>query len=210
MTQAAVFIIAVVNAAQGHASAEAANVAYGLNREPAAKPTPLRDPFPIQFVQGVNSRPVRILLDGRRLSNSSAGKMGFRDGQTTGLSVCANVRAPMGKGLIFNVRPFLSRAYGGNVAKAGNIVARFFREAQTPDQCAGLQLAVWEAIDDGGLRADFRFGRFAAEGSAAVMAFAEKYYQAIDIPGDALYLEIPPGGRGGSSKGQPQLTTTTT
>jgi hypothetical protein len=89
---------------------------------------------------------------------------------------------------------------GGNVAKAGNIVAKFFKAAQNADQCAGLQLAVWEAVEDGGARPDFGGGRFQVRANANVLAYAQQYYRGIEEKGDALYLQA------GQGNGQSQIT----
>jgi hypothetical protein len=100
------------------------------------------------------------------------------------------------------VRPLSSAKVGGNVAKAGNIVAKFFGAARSADQCAGLQLAVWEAIEDGAARPDFGSGRFRSAGSAAVLGFAQEYYKGLGEPGDALYLQT---AGGGGNDGQSQI-----
>ena len=66
-----------------------------------------------------------------------------------------------------------------------------------------MQLAVWEATEDGGEQADFNSGRFSASASPAVISFAQHYYDNADPNGDALFLEA-------SSKagGQGQVTIT--
>ncbi len=98
-----------------------------------------------------------------------------------------------------NIRPADSSKIGGHIALAGNIVARYFREAQTPDQCAGLQIAVWKAIEDGTEQPDFGSGHFQVMASSNVLAYAQKYYQATQAPAASLFFAA-----GGA--GQSQLT----
>lgn len=107
-------------------------------------------------------------------------------------------------GQVFWVQPGRTSRIGGNVAKAGNIVAKYLKAAKTNDECAALQLAVWEALEDGGVQPDFANGRFAVRASDAVLDLAVEAYQAIGEPGDSLWLQA----GGGSGDGQNQITTT--
>ena len=156
-------------------------------------------PFSVQFMQSISGRNVTVCIDGRFVETSFAGKLGFRDANHQWMSVCADVRAPVRPGQYFGVRALSSSNFGGRVAKAGNIVARFFYEAQTPDQCAGLQVAVWKALEDGADEADFSSGHFQVRASYAVISWAQHYYQALNTPGDAVYLQT---GNGGGGAGQ--------
>jgi hypothetical protein len=176
-------------------------------------------PFPVQFLQSFSGREVKICLDGRFVETTFAGKMGFRDASHQWTSVCADVRGPVHPGQYFGVRAIRSQDFGGKVAKAGNIVARFFFEAQTPDQCAGLQVAAWKAPEDGSDQLDFSSGRLQVSAGYAVLNWAQYYYQALNTPGDAVYLQTgngggqggpydrpPGGGQGGGGGGQSQLS----
>ena len=157
-------------------------------------------PFPVQFARGVTGQTVVVRIDGRLTKTTFAGKLGFRDQSSSWQTVCAAVRSPISNGQFFAVKPRKSGQVGGNVKKAGNIVAQWFNAARTADQCAGLQLAVWEAIEDGGSHADFARGRFQADASAAALSFAEAYYEAIEQDGEALFLQS-------DNQGQDQITT---
>lgn len=154
---------------------------------------------PVQFGKSYLGRNVTVLLDGRQLKSTFAGKLAFRDDKGSWLSVCADVRRPIIQRQTTRVMPRESSRVGGHVTLAGNIVARYFKSAQTADQCAGLQLAVWEALEDGGVVANFGSGKFQASANAASLNWAAQYYQAIETPGNALYLDTTPTGP------QPQL-----
>ncbi|MHB8635435.1 MAG: hypothetical protein ACYC96_03065 [Fimbriimonadaceae bacterium] len=155
-------------------------------------------PFPVQFAGSGLGRTVTICLDGRYVESAFAGKMQFRDAVHRWISVCADVRSPVRQGQMFGVRSWSTAAFGGNVAKAGNIVARYFYEAQTPEQCAGLQVAVWKALEDGGDRANFLTGRFQVRADITVMSWAQYYYGALHTPGNAVYLQTGNGGGQGA------------
>jgi len=133
-------------------------------------------PFDAQFVRSGMGREVTICLDGQKVERTFAGKMGFRDVSGTWWSVCADVRSPVSHGHISTMQPANSLKLGGNIAKAGSIVARCFKDAQTADQCAGLQVAVWKAIEDGPDVPDFNSGRFQVRASSAIIGYAQQYY----------------------------------
>ncbi len=160
------------------------------------------EPFKIQYGKAVAGRNVQLSINGGRVHTGFAGKLAFRDQNRSWSSYCAQVSSPIVSGQYFMVILLSSKKKGGNIAKAGNIVAKFFSKAQTADQCAGLQLAIWEAIEDGGTKPNFLGGKFQAQGSREVMAFAEEFYGAVSEDGDAIYLEHDwPNG------GQDQITT---
>lgn len=153
-------------------------------------------PVQVQFAKSLVGRQVTVCIDGRQTKQTFAGKLGFRDQKRSWQSLCADVRSPMVNGQLFRVLPASSAKFGGRVALAGNIVAKYFYQAKTADQCAGLQLAIWEAVEDGGEKADFGTGRFMAMASDVTMDFAEMYYDAISQTGDAAFLQ----GDGGQSQ----------
>jgi hypothetical protein len=160
-------------------------------------------PVAVQFARSMTGRNVQVCIDGWEVKTTFAGKLGFRDKTSSWQSVCGAVRSPVAQGQTYAVLPQKSSKVGGNIALAGRIVAKYFKLAQSPDQCAALQLAVWEAVEDGGPHANFGGGRFMAKASGAVLGLAQEMYQAIEEQGDALYLQA--GGQG-SGGGQSQFT----
>lgn len=158
-------------------------------------------PFTVQFVGHVRGENVQIRLDGRTVKRTFAGKLAIRDRRTTVYSVCGNVRGPVGNGQFFNVKPMKSSS-DSRLALAGSIVTNCFEVARTDAQCAGLQLAVWEAMEDGGRSADFQGGRFQANGSKEALAWAEAFYDEQKA-GEALFLWT--GDGGGQSQFLPGL-----
>jgi hypothetical protein len=160
-------------------------------------------PVDVQYVEGATGRPVTVCIDGRYVESTFAGKLVFRDRERSWQSVCAAVRKPIVNGQIFQVRPMRTTKAGGNIARAGNIAARYFDSARTPDQCAGLQLAIWEAIEDGGSQPDFAAGHFRVRATPAALAYAAKYFAASETEGEAIILQT------GNTGGQDQISTIT-
>jgi len=140
-------------------------------------------------VTEVSGRHVTICLDGRKVETTFAGKLGFRDRRNEWTSVCGAVRVPIMKGQYTTFRALDSRSVGRNISKAGNIVGNCFSAARTPDQCAGLQIAVWEALEDGGDRPNFFGGHFQVRADNAVLNIAQEYYATIAQDKGATYLE---------------------
>ncbi|AIE86729.1 hypothetical protein OP10G_3361 [Fimbriimonas ginsengisoli Gsoil 348] len=170
-------------------------LAFGVNLVAGSQP------FPVRFVRSAIGRPVTVSIDGR-LETTFAGKLGFQDAGRSWMSVCADVRSPISQGQFFQVRAVSAGSVGGRIAAAGHIVARFFKSAQTPDQCAGLQLAVWEVLEDGGQQPNFLAGHFQASATPAALEYAAEYYQAANDDGDAIYLQTGNGQGGGGGQGQ--------
>jgi hypothetical protein len=158
-------------------------------------------PFVVQFGAAAMGQPVTYCLDGRKVESGFAGKLNFRDASHSWQSVCGAVRHPVMNGQYFPVRVWNTQLLGNNVTIAGNIVAKYFNSARTAEQCAGLQLAVWEAVEDGGKQPDFAGGYFQARASQGAMGWAAQYYQAAGDSGNAAYLQTGDGG------GQSQFTT---
>lgn len=156
-------------------------------------------PFEVQFARSTVGRNVTVAIDGRS-KTTFAGKLGFRDQNRTWQAVCAEVRKPITAGQFFMLRPVNSQKMGGNVALAGNIVAKHFDSARTADQCAALQLAVWEAVEDGGKVPNFGSGRFRAMAAYNVLDLASDFYESIIEAKEAAYLETVQDGNGGQGQ----------
>jgi hypothetical protein len=161
----------------------------------------------VRFVRGTTGKEVKVLVDGK-IETSFAGKMGFQDAFHSWQSVCADVHSPVKDGQFFRVVARNSEAVGGNIAKAGRIVARYFAEAQTPEQCAGLQIAVWEAIENGSDELNFTQGKFQVQADDETLSYAAKYYTAAQMAGGAGggqgSAPAAGGGQGSASPGQQQ------
>ncbi|MCE9559867.1 MAG: PEP-CTERM sorting domain-containing protein [Armatimonadetes bacterium] len=139
-------------------------------------------------------------------STTFAGKLNFTNNATSSTfsSVCCDIDHHISGGQTYACSQLSSAAFGGGIQLAGNIVAAVFGSAATNEQCAGLQLAVWEATYDGtsnGGVADFSNGIFGASITGSLLAQATTYYSSVSVAGDAIYFRPSP-----LDGGQAQLT----
>ncbi len=104
----------------------------------------------IQFVgAGGEGKMVSIQVDGR-MEQTFAGRLVFQDQNgRQWSSYCADLRSPIMDGQSYDVKIMPAAKASGNVPLAGKIVSLGFKKAVTAEQCAGLQLAVWEALEYG-------------------------------------------------------------
>lgn len=123
------------------------------------------------------------------------------------LTVCADLLHQIHNGDSWNCDHFNTQGFGGGIELAGNIVAQKFAgvvNAATDQnaQACGLNLAVWDAIYDGGAVFDAANGNFlVTNASASALGYAAIYYTAISTSGNAIYMQPDPLGAG-----QGQLT----
>lgn len=128
-----------------------------------------------QFVRSTVGKEVTVFVDGH-MENTFAGKMGYRDAVSSWSSVCVNIRKPVAEGQYCMMTKRSAKEVGGNLAKAARIVAKYFDGAQTPEQAAGLQIAVWEAVEYGGAQAPAIGGPLYFRADPMTMYYAENYY----------------------------------
>lgn len=147
------------------------------------------DTMVVRFARALHGRNVTVCLDGTHVKTAFAGKLGFQSETSSWATVCAAVRKPITNGQFANIKPRYTDEIGGNMAKAGNIVAKYFNEAKSDDECAALQIAVWEAIEDGGSKANFQGGKFQVLADPGVLALAQGMYGAADQGGSAALLQ---------------------
>jgi uncharacterized membrane protein YgcG len=149
----------------------------------------------VRFQKGAIGKQITVVVDGK-IEHTFAGKLTFQEANRSWQSVCGDIHSPMASGQYFTVHARKTEEVGGNIAKAGRIVARYFNEAQTPEQCAGLQIAVWEAVEIGSDHANFSAGNFQAMSDPETMSYAALYYAAAAQMGGGGQGE---GGSGSSS-----------
>ncbi|MBS1718205.1 MAG: PEP-CTERM sorting domain-containing protein [Armatimonadetes bacterium] len=93
-----------------------------------------------------------------------------------------------------------SQSLSGGLKEAGNILGNAFFQADNADKAAGLQLAMWEAIYDGGATLDLSVGNFKSTGeTAAADAWAQTYYAYRTVDAHAVYFQ-PVAGSGGQGQ----------
>lgn len=159
----------------------------------AASQAPAK-PVTVQYARTIGGRTVKICLDGRKVETAYAGMMGFRSQTSTWGSFCADVRSPIRQGQTLAMVPTSSSRLSTNYQRAASIVAVGFDTIKSADQAAGMQLAIWEAIEDSGPQANFQSGRFQVIASQAVISYAQQYYAAGRGKKEAVFL-VPIDGR---------------
>jgi len=134
----------------------------------------------VTYGRSGQGEPVEVVVDGNPEA-TYAGKLTFEDDKHSWESVCADVRSPIAPGESYPVKQQSSIKHGGNIAQAGKIVARYFKQAKTPEQCAGLQIAVWAAIENGGSKLNVASDRFSVVADPVSLSYAKKYYSAVNM-----------------------------
>lgn len=108
-------------------------------------------------------------------------------------SVCAELGSTL-DGNFHQYTISMAGAGNTNVDKAARIVARHFSSVVDNTTAAALQLAVWEALYDGGATFGGASGNFQIVGPTAALADAQNFYSAIDTPGVARWYVSTEGG----------------
>lgn len=159
----------------------------------AASQAPAK-PVMVQNAKTIGGRTVKVCLDGRKVETAFAGMMGFRSQTSTWGSFCADVRSPIRQGQTLGMVPTSSKKLSANYQRAAAIVAVGFDSVRSADQAAGMQVAIWEAIEDNGSQPNFQGGRFQVVASQAVLSYAQQYYAAGRGKKEAVFL-VPTDGR---------------
>ena len=76
---------------------------------------------------------------------------------------------------------------GATASVAGNIIAAGAGSVKTNDQAAGLQLAVWNVLYNGGDKLDLSHGAFRATASASALGYAEQFFALRNKAGHSVY-----------------------
>ncbi|MCE9557630.1 MAG: PEP-CTERM sorting domain-containing protein [Armatimonadetes bacterium] len=158
--------------------------------------------YDVKFLGTGAGKSVGITING---SNKTvfAGKLNFKKNPSgpSFQTVCADLGVSISGGAVYGVTSSFSNVGTTAVKKAGNIVGASFNSANSNDDAAALQLAVWEALYDGASAPSFSSGNFKTSASSSVKTKATAYYAKISQAGNALYLKATPTG-----SGQSQLT----
>ncbi len=114
-----------------------------------------------------------------------AGKLEFTINGNSVETICGDLFHHVGGGDTWNATPQLTSTMSPNFPAAGHIVGTYFSSAVSNADCAGLQLAVWDMLIDGG--DGLANGAFTATASTDAMNAAALDLTAIS--GDAIYWD---------------------
>lgn len=145
-----------------------------------------------------------ISVNGSSFYTVMAGQLNFTDGTSSIDTYCADAASMLNGGSFYSYTPAtLDLSASSNLSLAGRIAANSFAAATTADQQAGLQLAIWSALYNGGPSFDANGANFKVTGvNANALNFASTYFSTNTDPGDKLVTYF-----GSSANGaQSQLT----
>lgn len=124
-----------------------------------------------------DAKTASISVNGGAFSSVYAGQLNFSSANGTLSSYCADALSPLNSAKNPYAVSSLNLDIQTNLGKAGTIISNSQASALTAAQQAGLQLAVWEAIYDGGTTFDANSACFRATNvSDEILGYASQYY----------------------------------
>ncbi len=152
---------------------------------------------------GNNTDQISFTLGGSQSESVYAGILDFKDTTTDQkiYTICADLTSTL-NGYSHSYSASYTDPTGNTpIDEAGKIVSAYILSATTADEQAGLQLAVWSALYNGGSTLNLN-GNFSASGyNSATLGYAQSYYSAVNNSfGSAEYFST------SSEGGQSQLT----
>ena len=152
---------------------------------------------------GNNVEQVKVHLGYHDLGYTSVGLLKFHDSSTSTdyTTICADLTAGL-DGQTHTYSTSTTNPLGSSaVDAAGRIIGTWMTSAVTADQQAGLQLAVWDALYNGGSALNLDGDLRITHASSGAVYWAGQYYAAVNgTTGSALYFHTSAHG------GQSQLT----
>ena len=119
-----------------------------------------------------------------------AGSLNFKDSAAGNLKTyCVDLIHGFGPGNTFNATTLDSATQSARLKEAGNIIAAGAGSVKTNDQAAGLQLAVWNVLYNGGDKLDLSHGAFRATASASALGYAEQFFALRNKAGHSVYFK---------------------
>lgn len=142
-----------------------------------------------------------ISVNGSAFYGVMAGQLNFTDGSNTLDTYCADATKFL-NGSFHSYTPSIVDLSGAsNLSLAGRILANSYATATTADQQAGLQLALWEAIYDGGATFDGSTSNFKVQNvNANALNFASSYYLLNTDPGDTTVTHFTSSANGAQNQ----------
>lgn len=120
-----------------------------------------------------------IKINGGSATTVSLGKLSFTSGSTILKTFCADATSTLDSSSHSYTETVLNLSATTGLAKAGRILATSYGSTSSVDQQAGMQLAVWSALYDGGASFNANGTNFKVTGvSSAALSFASSFYTA--------------------------------
>ncbi len=130
-----------------------------------------------------NAESVKISINGGSFNSVLVGELTFSSSGGSLSTYCVDALSPLGSSAKSYTVSELVQTPTTGLGKAATILANFQSSATTAAQQAGLQLAIWEALYDGGSTFDANSAGFKVTGaSSEALSFASTYYNSFDKP----------------------------
>lgn len=146
-----------------------------------------------------------VEVSGVRNGMVFAGRLNFLDGDAGSIKTyCVDLLRGFGPGSTWHVTTMDSQSLDDRLKMAGNIISAASGLAKTNDQAAGLQLAVWDVLYNGGAKLDLTHGAFKATANASALGYAEQYYALRTKTGHSIYYKPTCNCGGGGEMATPE------
>lgn len=146
-----------------------------------------------------------INVSGVRNGLVFAGRLNFVDSDAGSVKTyCVDLLKGFGPGAKWHVTTLDSATQSLRLQEAGNIIAAASVLAKTNDQAAGLQLAVWDVLYNGGSKLDLTTGSFRATANASALGYAEQYFALRTKLGHSVYYKNTCNCGGGGEMATPE------
>lgn len=130
-----------------------------------------------------NAESVKISVNGSSFKSVFAGELKFSTSGGSLSTYCVDALSPLGSSAKSYTVSELVQTSSTGLGRAASILANHQASAITAAQQAGLQLAIWEALYDGGSTFNANSAGFKVTGaSSAALSFASTYYNSFDNP----------------------------
>lgn len=141
-----------------------------------------------------------ISVNGSSFTSVYAGQLTFSSSSGSLSTYCADALSFLNSSAHTYTQSSLTLTPDTNLGKAGTILANSQASALTAAQQAGLQLAIWEALYDGGTSFDAT-GKFAVNGaSAEALGYASQYYASYCVTPSNCVTSFSTSQSGGQSQ----------
>lgn len=128
-----------------------------------------------------------VSINGGSFTNLYAGSLKFTDGSETIFTYCADPVAVLNSGFNSYSAGLVDLGGSSSMSLAGKILASNYLNANSADEQAGLQLAIWSALLDGGPAFNANGANFKVNNvNANALNFASNYFASAVDPGDVL------------------------
>lgn len=128
-----------------------------------------------------------VSVNGGSFTNLYTGSLKFTDGTDTIFTYCADPTAVLNTNFNSYTAGLVDLNGSSSMSLAGKILATNYLDADTADEQAGMQLAIWSAILDGGPAFNANGTNFKVNNvSASALNFASTYFASAANLGDTF------------------------